>query len=105
MNRISGEIGVDKKIFKTSLTERGVNFAIVEQGFLLMDTTISEDVRLKKICMALIPNARLGAAQLRLKFGDQPQIEECVFKMIDFQEAHIGIVDDPAEYRRNAMYQ
>lgn len=110
MNRLSQEIGVDKKLFKTALTELGINFSNLKKEF--EQSTIdgrelgfSEEVIMQRACMGIISYARLGGAQLIAKFGEQPEIEAFMFAMIDYQEAHIDVVDDPDAYRRERMYQ
>lgn len=103
MDRVSDEIGVDRKVFQTALTEMEVNFATYEQFFSQWTEEKNEATRLKKLCMLLIPKARLGAARLTLRFGEQPELETLVFRMIDYQEENFGVLDDPETYRRNSM--
>ncbi|WP_390915222.1 hypothetical protein [Pseudosulfitobacter sp. SM2401] len=105
MSRVAENIGVETKIFKTSLTEMGVNFSHLEKAFLEDDLELGEEVRLKRFCMRLIPVARLGAAKLRIKFGDLSEIENLSFKMIDYQEANIGVVYNPDEYGREHLFR
>lgn len=110
MDRLSEEIGVDKKLFKTALTELGINFSNLEQEFEQSaldgrELGFSEEVIVQRACMGIISYARLGGAKLITKFGKQPEIEVFMFAMIDYQETHIDVVDDPAAYRRDRMYQ
>ncbi|WP_335754566.1 hypothetical protein [Sulfitobacter sp.] len=104
-NRISQEIGVDNKIFQSTLTQMGINLSLLEEGFAQDDLHLVDEVRMQRLCMRVIPVARLGAAQLVIKFGNQPMIEGLIFKMIDYQNSHIEVVDDPAEYKREKMHQ
>ena len=104
MNRVADEIGVERGLFKTSLTEMKVNFSQYEEYFLSKDLHMEEQVRLKRISMLLILYARLGAAKLAMRFGNQPQIEDFVFKMIEYQQQHIDLVDDPDAYRSNSVF-
>lgn len=103
MTRISDEIGVDRKVFQTALTEVKVNFSACEQYFTSEDQDLEDHTRMRRLCMMLIPQARIGAAQLRMRFGDQPQLEKLVFTMMDYQKANLDVVEDPETYRRNAM--
>lgn len=110
MDQLAEEIGVDKKIFKTALTELGINFSNLEQEFEQSaldgrERGFSEEVILRRACMGIISYARLGGSQLIVKFGEQPSFEAFMFALIDYQEAHIDVVDDPAAYRRDRMYQ
>jgi hypothetical protein len=110
MDRLALEIGVEKKLFKAALTDLGINFSQIEQDFeqVALDGRklgFSEEVIMQRACMGIISYARLGGAQLIIRFGEQPSIEAFMFAMIDYQEAHIDVVDDPAAYRRERMYQ
>ncbi|MFA3919678.1 hypothetical protein [Ruegeria hyattellae] len=109
MDRLSLEMGVDRRLFKTALTELGINFSDLEKEFEQRavherESGFSDDVIMQRACMGIISYARLGASQLIVKFGEQPEIESFMFAMIDYQEAHIDVVDDPEAYRRERMY-
>ena len=110
MDRLALEIGVERKIFKAALTELGINFSQVEQEFEQAASDgrklgLSEEVIMQRACLGIITYARLGGAQLITKFGGQPSLETFMFTMIDYQEAHVDVLDDPAAYRRDRMYQ
>lgn len=104
INRVADEIGVERGLFKTALTEMKVNFSHYEEYFVSTDQHMEEQLRLKRISMLLILYARLGAAKLAMRFGNRPQIEEFVFKMIEYQQQHIAVVDDPDAYRRSSVF-
>lgn len=110
MDRLAKEIGVDKKLFKAALTELGINFSHLEKEFEQStldgrELGFTDEVIMQRACMGIITYARLGGAQLIIKFGEIPEIEAFMFAMIDYQEAHIDVVDDPEAYRRERMYQ
>ena len=110
MNRLALEIGVDRRLFKTALTELGINFAVLEREFEQRavherKSGFSDEIIMQRACMGIISYARLGASQLIMRFGEQPELEAFMFAMIDYQETHIDVVDDPEAYRRERMYQ
>ncbi len=110
MTRLAIEIGVDGPLFKTALTELGINFAVLEREFEERSVQerkagLSDEMIMQRACMGIISYARLGASQLIVKFGQQPEIETFMFSLIDYQEEHIDVVDDPDAYRRDRMYQ
>ena len=109
MNRLALEIGVDRRLFKTALTELGINFVALEKEFLERaelerGAGFSNEQIIQRACMGIISYARLGASKLIVRFGQQPEIQVLMFAMIDYQEAHIDVVDDPEAYRRDRMY-
>lgn len=110
VNRLALEIGVDRRLFKTALTELGINFATLESEFKQRmeherEAGFNDETIMQRACMGIISYARLGASQLIVRFGEQSEIETFMFSLIEYQEEHIDVVDDPDAYRRERMYQ
>lgn len=110
INGLASEIGVEKKIFKTALTEIGIDFSQVMEEFERLKINsrkegLSEELIMQKACLGICSYARLGGAKLIAKFGHQPSLETFMFALIEYQEDHVDILDDPEAYRRDRMYQ
>lgn len=110
VDQLAQEIGVEPKLFKAALAELDINFSQLKQAFEQKrlderDQGFNEREMLQRACMGVISYARLGGAKLIEKFGLNPDLEAFLFALIDYQEVHIDVVDDPDTYRRERMYQ
>lgn len=82
VDRIADEIGADRKVFASSLTEAGVNYAMWMKMFeQAADDQPDERDRLRSFALMLIPRAEQGLLQMASRFGMQPQIAELASRM------------------------
>jgi hypothetical protein len=89
VDRLADEIGVDRKVFASALTEAGVNYAMWMKMYeAAAEDEPEEQERLRIFAMMLIPRAEEGLANLTVRFGQQPQILEVSVKMSHY--AHSG---------------
>lgn len=76
VNEMADEIGIERRIFKTALTEVGVNFAHLKgkkKSFILSGK--SEMDAIKELVFLSLESASAGLGRLEAKFPNQPDID------------------------------
>lgn len=77
MDRLAMEMGVDSRIYKTALTEVGVNFASFEKSFLITKRNFSsEQDCLIDFARSSISLAKDGAIKLQSRFPGEHSIDD-----------------------------
>ncbi len=85
MNRLANEIGVDRSIYKTALTEVGVNFALYEGMY--QQSADSKQATLRNLALLSCEPAVAGAAVLQAKFPEQDGIREFVRQILRYAQS------------------
>ncbi|MEO1563936.1 MAG: hypothetical protein AAFR98_10915 [Pseudomonadota bacterium] len=77
VDRVADEIGADRKVFASALTEAGVNYAMWMKMFeAAAEEQPDERERMRSFALMLIPRAEQGLALMTSRFGKQAQIIE-----------------------------
>lgn len=84
MEKLADEIGVDRKIYKTALTEVGVNFALYEQSYRAFQGPKDEAVR--NLAAETIEPAAEGALKLLQKFPSEPQNHSFIYQLEEYEK-------------------
>lgn len=72
---MADEIGIDRRVYKTALTQVGVNFAMYKMQFKDMVLIgVSEEDAIKLLAKDSLDAALSGLADLGEKYGTQPEI-------------------------------
>jgi len=87
MNEIADEIGIERRIFKTSLTEARVNFAhFKNMKKVLILGELSEQEAIKELAPMCYDASMRGMQILDSKFPQTPDIERAIASLIRYYE-------------------
>ena len=87
--KISKEIGVDPRIFKTALTEAGVNFAFLKIEYrALVAAQLTEKEAIHELALAHIGSAYNGLKRLEVRFPDETSIKEAQSYMLEYAQEY-----------------
>ncbi|WP_108813403.1 hypothetical protein [Loktanella sp. Alg231-35] len=84
MNRLADEIGVDRQIYKSALTEVGTNFANYEAWFRRSSEPEAEILR--ELATASCEPAAAGAKRLKVKFPKEQSIDRFLEQISRYNE-------------------
>lgn len=85
MNEIADEIGIERKIFKTALTEVQVNFAIIRNlKNQIVESGTPESEAIKELSIMCFDNAHDGLLRLEARFPNQPEINRAKSSLLRF---------------------
>ena len=96
VNLMADEIGIDRSILKTALTEEGINFGLYKPLFRAANEACADEQRaIAHLAHHSINDAYKGFNKLATKFPNQPEISEGLAALTAYARLH-GLIDEPA---------
>ena len=93
VGKIAEEIGIEKKLFKTALTEVHINFAHVKLSYRIYEG-MGEAEALRSLAPEYLQPAFTGLELLARRFPNQPEIERGFSAIIRYKEYRVSELDD-----------
>lgn len=94
VNRMADELGIERALYKTALTEEGINFAIYKIEFqAAADGFPNEGDRIAHLARHSINPAYRGLNKIAAKFPGQPQVASGIQVLESYAREH-GLLDD-----------
>lgn len=82
VKQMANEVGVDRQVFGTALTEVGVNYAFLKiEMHALIDRGMSESEAVRVISLKNVTSVAMGLDKLQLRYPDEPMISSAQNKL------------------------
>lgn len=94
VNRMADELGIERALYKSALTEEGINFAMYKIEFRAAADAFPNEVdRIAHLARHSINPAYRGLNKIAAKFPGQPQVASGVQSLETYARKH-GLLDD-----------